>query len=193
MLQSLNPLQTLVLNVLLAIYFIFPAYVANATPVIGGGGALIDGGKILSDGEPLFGPGKTIRGLIVGIFMGTLTATIQALVHPYLLDFISTLTILTPSELDLLQTSSLLGLMMSTGALTGDLLGSFIKRRLKLPRGRPAPPLDQLDFLAGALCITYLVHPLHPFHLLILLVLTPLIHFIANIFGYILKFKKEPW
>jgi CDP-2,3-bis-(O-geranylgeranyl)-sn-glycerol synthase len=82
---------------------------------------------------------------------------------------------------------------MSIGALTGDLVGSFIKRRIKLPRGRPAPLLDQLDFLAGALIITLPFHPLIPFHLFILLVLTPLIHFVANIFGYILRFKKEPW
>ena len=97
-LQPLDPIQILVLNILLTIYFIFPAYVANATPVIGGGGALIDGGMILSDGEPLFGPGKTIRGFMVGIFMGTLTATIQIFVNPTLLDFIYMLTPLTPSS-----------------------------------------------------------------------------------------------
>src|SRR4030042_473156 len=38
-----------------ALLFIFPAYCANAIPVIAGGGLPIDFGKKLGDGQPIFG------------------------------------------------------------------------------------------------------------------------------------------
>jgi CDP-diglyceride synthetase len=40
---------------LLAFWFILPAYAANASPVVFGGGKPIDGGRKFFDGRPIFG------------------------------------------------------------------------------------------------------------------------------------------
>ncbi len=50
------------------IVFIMPGYIANAGMLIWGGGKPLDGGKIAKDGRRLFGPGKTIRGFVLGPF-----------------------------------------------------------------------------------------------------------------------------
>ena len=85
------------------------------------------------------------------------------------------------------------GFLLSLGALTGDLIGSFIKRRLNISRGYPAPGLDQLDFVAGAIIISSIVY-VPPFELILTaVIITPLIHIAANIVGYALHLKKEPW
>ncbi|MEM2192310.1 MAG: CDP-archaeol synthase [Candidatus Hadarchaeales archaeon] len=62
-----------------AVWFILPAYVANATPVVLGGGRPIDGGRKFIDGRPIFGPGKTIRGFIAGLIAGSLVGLVQAI------------------------------------------------------------------------------------------------------------------
>ncbi len=56
------------------IVFIMPGYIANAMMVLVGGGGPIDNGKMATDGRRLFGPGKTLRGFLLGPFMGGLIA-----------------------------------------------------------------------------------------------------------------------
>jgi hypothetical protein len=79
----------------------------------------IDGGLIFLDRRRLLGPSKTIRGALVAIVLTTLTAP-------------------------------LLGLEASTGALMGgvamlgDLLSSFIKRRLDFAPSSRVTGLDQI-------------------------------------------------
>jgi len=63
----------------LAIWFGLPAWIANASPVLGGGGRAIDGGRFYRDGRRILGDGKTIRGFIVGIIFGVLTGLGQML------------------------------------------------------------------------------------------------------------------
>lgn len=89
--------------------------------------------------------------------------------------------------------SPIKGFLLSTGALVGDLIGSFIKRRLKMERGKPAPGLDQLDFVVGAILLSSIFY-VPPIEILMAaLILTPAVHLVANIVGYILSLKKEPW
>ncbi len=87
--------------------------------------------------------------------------------------------------------------------MLGDLCGAFIKRRLGLERGQKAPILDQYDFVIGAFCITALFYPgwvyatyiegPHIAALIFILVVMFAIHRIANIIGYKMGLKKEPW
>jgi CDP-2,3-bis-(O-geranylgeranyl)-sn-glycerol synthase len=175
------------------LYYIFPAYVANATPVLGKGGTSIDKGRLWRDGKPIFGPGKSTRGFIVGFLMGTFTGIIQYLVNPSLYDYLMQFVAYPPGVLYFFGITPLLGALMGLGTVTGDLCGAFLKRRIGLVRGAPAPLLDQLDFILGALLFTSFLYPLHPLHIIMLILITPLIHFVANIGGYLLKAKKEPW
>jgi CDP-2,3-bis-(O-geranylgeranyl)-sn-glycerol synthase len=157
-----------------ALWFILPAYVANATPVVLGGGRSIDGGRKFLDGRPLFGPGKTIRGFFSGLVAGSCVGLVQGLIvgDP-----------LWP----------IVGFLLSFGALTGDLLGSFAKRRLNIPRGEMAPGLDQLGFLLFALFFASpLVFPSLEM-LLTLVVITPPIHLGMNFLGHKFGVKRKPF
>ena len=150
-----------------SVYYILPSYAANAAPVIFGGGRPIDAGRIFRDGRPLLGPRKTYKGLVSGLLAGELVALAQR----------------RPIE----------GFLLSLGAVLGDLVGSFIKRRLGWSPGAPLPIVDQLDFVAGALLMASFVSTPTTRQLLWILLVTPPIHLLTNFIAYLLKLKKEPW
>src|SRR5437879_10217283 len=54
-----------------ALLFIGPSYVANAAPLLLGGGTPLDGGRNFLDGERILGAHKTVRGLFAGIIAGS--------------------------------------------------------------------------------------------------------------------------
>lgn len=145
-----------------AFWYILPAYFANASPVLVGGGRPIDGGRVWRDGRRLLGDGKTWRGFIGGVLIGTLVGIVQYFITP---DFYGSL-----------ETAVKLAFLLSFGALIGDLVGSFIKRRANLPRGYPAIGLDQLGFLISALAFAYPVKTLSSGQIIFLLVVSPFIH-----------------
>jgi len=161
-----------------ALYYIFPAYCANGAPVIFGGGPAIDGGRKLSDGKPVFGSHKTYRGFIFGIAIGTLVGWAQEFLAP---------------NVGLPKGSLILGFALSLGALLGDLMGSFIKRRLDLKPGASLPISDQIDFVLMALLFSLLVEPPSLIDAFIIIVLTGPIHFLVNVIAYLLRLKKTPW
>jgi len=171
-------------EVLYALFFIFPAYVANAIPVILGGGRAIDAGRKLSDGKPIFCSHKTIRGLLAGIFAGTLTSAAENVV----------LQVGALSDLTFPFSFSVwLGFLISCGALIGDLIHSFIKRRIGIAEGRPLPIADQLDFVVGAVLFSFLLSPPPILTIIIIFVITLPAHLLANLFAYITGLKKTPW
>lgn len=181
---------------LYAIYFMLPAYLANISALAFGGGKPIDAKRNFWDGRRLLGDGKTWRGIVIGIIMGTIIGVIQGIVSIFV---IQAYNIYAPLDsyyyiilpLNVMQ-GFIFGFIMSTGALIGDLAGSFIKRRFKLARGRPAPVLDQLDFVIGALIFISLIIVV-PVNLIIyVLILTLFLHLGANIIAYLLGLK-EVW
>ena len=172
-----------------AIWLILPAYAANGlTPIVGLRKGLhpIDAGRKLW-GQPLFGQGKTWEGLLFGTLIGGLIGLVQMLAYPYLPFYDS------PVLLNIVPMSMILGLVLGFGAMCGDLMGSFLKRRMKIGRGKSAPVLDQEDFLAGALVFSLLLVRLDWDWVILLAVITPVIHIVANGIGYVLKVKKQPW
>ena len=169
-----------IIDVTYAFYFIFPAYCANAIPVIFGGGRPIDNGRVLPDGKPIFGAHKTFRGFFAGLLIGTMLGALQSILG----DFFST-----PP----FQYSLSLGFATSLGALLGDLFESFLKRRLNLSPGAPFPIVDQLDFVAGALLFSFFVSPPSLTTALLIIIVTPPIHLLTNVIAYLLRIKNTPW
>lgn len=167
-----------------AVWLMLPAYIANPTAVVFGGGTPIDFGKNWRDGRRIFGNGKTFRGLLGGTACGIMTGLIQMQFSPAWAPGSFTLTVI---------------ITLSFGALLGDIVKSFFKRRLGLERGAKFPLVDQLDFVAGAWVLTYIFSPQwfsdnFTFWIIItVILLTPILHRITNIIGYIVKLKKEPW
>ncbi|MHA1636725.1 MAG: CDP-2,3-bis-(O-geranylgeranyl)-sn-glycerol synthase [Candidatus Thorarchaeota archaeon] len=177
----------------LALWLGLPAWIANATPVIFGGGRPIDGGKVLSDGHRLFGDGKTIRGFIVGVFFGTLTGIGQILAAPYLKPLLEQYVEVTPAMESILFLEIPVVLMLSVGALLGDLVGSFFKRRVDVKSGNPSPVLDQIGFILIALVLASPFIQPSAEYVVVLIFITLGIHWISNALGYILGLKKNPW
>jgi len=165
-----------------ALWFIFPAYCANAAPVIFGGGLPLDAGRTFFDGRPILGSHKTLRGFFSGLVVGTLVGFFQTLLFQHVL-----------FQYDAqLRYDVLLGFMLSLGALVGGVVESFIKRRLDIPPGSSLPIADQLDFVAGALLFSLLVsQPLSLTTLLIIIIITPPIHFSTNLLANFLKIKRK--
>jgi CDP-2,3-bis-(O-geranylgeranyl)-sn-glycerol synthase len=79
----------------------------------------LDNGTRFIDGRPLFGRSKTLRGLLSALALTTACAP--------LLGF--------PWQV---------GALVAAAAMAGDLLSSFVKRRLGLPGSSRAPGLDQI-------------------------------------------------
>jgi CDP-2,3-bis-(O-geranylgeranyl)-sn-glycerol synthase len=168
-----------------AFWFILPAYIANAFPVIFGGGLAIDMGRKMPDGKPIFGTHKTIKGFAAGLIAGVLTSAAQTVSLQYikLSDFMLPF-----------QFNVLIGLMITLGTLIGDLVHSFVKRRIGLAEGAPLPVADQLDFVVGAILFSLLVAaPLPLLTVVIIIIITPPIHLLTNFIAYLLGAKKTPW
>jgi len=176
-------MQAIINELLYVFYYILPAYIANATPVIFGGGYPLDAGKLFWDGKPVFGTNKTVRGFFSGLLAGTFTGFI--LRELYNLEGF-------PKEI-LFQYDPLLGFLLSLGALTGDLVHSFVKRRLNIAPGSPLPIADQLDFVSGALLFSVMIYPPTLLTAAIILILTPPIHLLTNLLAYLIGVKKTPW
>ncbi len=169
-----------------SIWLILPAYAANGLMPLARGKRPIDGGRTWRSG-PIFGKGKTWEGLLLAMVVGVAIGTVEMLAFPYLPWDVS------PVALNIVAMGPVLGLLLGLGAAVGDLMGSFIKRRVKINRGGPAPLLDQEDFIVGSLLFASLLVSVQLSWWLMLLVLTPVLHVIACAIGYLIGVKKEPW
>ena len=170
-----------------ALWFILPAYTANGLPVIFGGGPPIDFGKTIN-GKRILGDGKTIRGFLGGVLSGTLVGLTLFYVGPILNQAI-------PESQGLIDLSfnPIVGILLSVGALTGDLVGSFIKRRLNLKRGAPVPILDQITFLIFALLFVSLIILIPLEYVIFLIPLTLGLHLFTNFISWLIGLKKVPY
>lgn len=79
----------------------------------------LDGGAVLADGKPLFGASKTVRGAVVSFLATPIAAVLMGMGWE-------------------------IGLLVAAAAMAGDLLSSFIKRRLGFRPSDMAIGLDQI-------------------------------------------------
>ncbi len=154
---------------------IWPPYIANSVPVIVSRLPLkrrpIDGGALFLDGRRVFGDNKTVEGFLFGCAAGTLVG--YAIAFPVI--------------------TFLEAFMLSLGALTGDLVGAFIKRRMGLEPGERAVPLDQLDFMAFSMLLLSMMRELNCIVIAMALAITVPIHMATNYAAYKLGLKNVPY
>jgi CDP-2,3-bis-(O-geranylgeranyl)-sn-glycerol synthase len=155
-----------------AMKFIFPAYCANAVPVIAGGGKPMDFGKNFFDGKRVFGNNKTYRGFFFGLAVGIAVGLVECFLFGYPILF----SVLSP-----------------LGALLGDLAAAFLKRRLGIAPGGLFPVVDQVDFVVGALLFSLPLAIVSWELTVAVLIITPPIHLVTNFVAYKLGLKKNPW
>ncbi len=176
--------------ILKVIWLFLPASFANMSPILAKKifpkwNTPIDFGKSWH-GKEIFGSHKTYRGLVIGIIIGMLVFTFQQ--HLYA----TSPEIRAWSAFDYRLISPLFGAWIGFGALAGDVLKSFFKRRLGISSGRPWIPFDQIDWIIGALLsLTLVFIPSLEVVVMSLLVLTVL-DFAMNFIGYHLGLKNAP-
>lgn len=164
-----------------SIWFIAPAYVANAFPAVVKGTTPIDGGRKWNSSR-LLGDSKTIEGTFAGLVFGIFIGFLQVGLQPKM-----------PPELNLPALTMPVVVLLCVGTMAGDILGSFIKRRLGIKPGDPAILLDQLGFLIFAFIFAGFVASIDVNIVILLVVLTPIFHVLTNVFGYLLRLKNHPW
>lgn len=173
-----------------ALFFAIPLYIANMAPVLVKGIALgnvpIDGGRIWR-GQPLLGSHKTWRGLIAGILFAVAIVYVQRAMISYfgwhtlaLVDYAS-------------PTIWVFGGLSGFGALFGDAVKSFFKRRVGKVSGSSWPPFDQIDFIIGGLVFARLYTPIPWETVIVLLILTPIGHVAINRIAYAIGLKDVPY
>ncbi len=186
----------------LSLWLGLPAWIANSTPVVFGGGAPIDGGRRFYDGHRILGDSKTIRGFVAGIVCGTLVGLVQVMAAPTVREWLTGYITMTKSVRDIIELGSSGGniamalctsLLLSTGTLVGDMLGSFVKRRVGVESGGPSPVLDQIGFILMALVFASPILKPDPLYPAVLIVLTLIAHWLSNAGSYLLGLKEHPW
>ncbi|HEV2231468.1 MAG TPA: CDP-archaeol synthase [Thermoplasmata archaeon] len=174
------------------------AYIANATATLPRGrGPPMDLGRNWPwDGRRLLGPSKTWAGFLFGPTFAVPFGLLQA----YLI-------LIAPPDLALVPqfgvsvlASLPLVLTLGFGALSGDAIGSFVKRRLGRESGARTWALDQLPFILLPVGIGLVAFPavfVPTFASLEalgwLVVFTLGLHVAFNYIGYWAGWKKVPW
>jgi len=185
-------------SALAVLWLLLPAYIANAFATFprGRGPPMDLGRSWKADGRRILGPSKTWSGFLFGGFAGIPFCLLEAwliLLAPPNLALVPTLA---PSVAAAIP----LAVMLTFGAMTGDALGSFVKRRLGRESGARTLLLDQLPFVLVPIALGFALYPtlfLDVFGnwagVLWLLVYTLGLHAAFNWVGFKLGLKKVPW
>lgn len=164
-----------------------PAMVANAMPLICRKYVFrnphpIDFRMSFYDGRRVLGDNKSIEGFISGTVAGALVGLIYG---SYM-----------RSQFNEWLTY---GLLSGVGAMVGDLLNSFIKRRLGMKPGQPFIPFDQISFIIGAFVIIKISkvdlmvnHELSLNDFIAGLLLAGVLHPLTNYIAYLAGVKETP-
>ena len=192
------------LIVIQALWLVLPAYIANASALLVGGGTPIDFGKNWKDGRRILGEGKTWQGLISGAFLGITSGFALSVVAIYANN--SDFAFLGLSDFGRYPLMIPIISSICFGALIGDIIESFFKRRVGKGRGEDWIPFDQIDFIAGVLLLSFIMAGLLQilgitsynwffksftlWHILVLLILTPFFHLFSNYVNKKIRARK---
>lgn len=165
-------------QIFLLLLYVIPLYAANSIPVVVHGRTPIDLNRKLF-GKPIFGKGKTIIGLLAGVTAGTLAGAALALAIPTTIQLI-------PNYFEV-------SFYLALGAIIGDLVKSFFKRRFGIKSGEKWVVADQLDFIIGGILLSLIVRPVEPWLAVLLAIGTIFIHSGTNWIAFELGLKKVPW
>ncbi|HEU5185216.1 MAG TPA: CDP-archaeol synthase [Gemmatimonadaceae bacterium] len=149
------------------LYFMAPAFVADMAPPFARYWRW--GNRPIS--ERWLGSHKTVVGFVFGVLAAALTTFAQS-------------RLAWSGALTSYDDWPLLGLLFGVGAMAGDSIKSFFKRRLRIAPGKPWIPADQLDYIAGALALVWASVELSWGDVAIILLLGFAGHFVVTRIGY---------
>ena len=191
-------LDPLLASFLAVLWVLLPAYIANALATLPGGrGPPMDFGRTWSrDGRRILGPSKSWSGFLFAGFAAMPFCLLEAWLILLAPPNLALVPVLAPSVAAAVPLAALL----TFGAMGGDALGSFVKRRLGRVSGARTVLLDQLPFVLVPIGLGLLFYPalfVSVFArweaVLWLLVITLGLHVTFNWIGYKAGLKKVPW
>ena len=127
----------------------------------------LDGGALFLDGQPVFGPSKTTRGIVVSVLATSVCAALIGLGWE-------------------------IGALIATFAMTGDLFSSFLKRRLHLASSSMAIGLDHIPESLFPLLASRLLLPLSTLDIVVGVTVFVLGALILSPLLYKLNLRDEP-
>jgi CDP-2,3-bis-(O-geranylgeranyl)-sn-glycerol synthase len=181
-------------DIAFAFWFMLPAAFANAAPIfiarvpgLSRCNSRVDFGANFH-GSPLLGSHKTWRGLVSGVVVATLIFWIQQLLSAHTgwadnftdgVDYAGLPTLI-------------LGPLFGLGALGGDAIESFFKRRHGTKSGKSWFPFDQLDYIVGALLLSLFFVVLSIRQYILIVIIWFGIHLLGTYVGWRLGLKDQP-
>jgi len=177
------------------IYFFFPAYIANMTPPLAKKAGIlnfldkpVDGNKEFRS-APILGSHKTWRGVLLEIVNGIILIYLQRWLYQF--SYFQKYSLFNYQKENIL----LLGFLISSGAVLGDLISAFFKRRLRLKPGARFMPWDQINYVIGAFVMLSLFSNinLNLYSWLALAFITFFLHIGINLAGYYLGLHRAKW
>jgi len=126
----------------------------------------VDFGFNFTDGQRIFGKNKTLRGVFSAIAFGTLAGYV-------------------------LNLGISAGFMLSLGTMCGDLLTSFIKRRMKVKPGQRFQPYESEVFVLTAVLFAPALFSVT--EVIAMMILSPAVYVLFNYLAYKTGLKNVPW
>lgn len=184
--------MNIVLFFITIVYLMLPAYFANMAPIIFKNrlnflAIPIDFGKTFYR-KPLFGKTKTVRGFVVGILSAIFIVFLQSNIL-IKINFFEKISLINYSDVNFI----LLGILFGFGTLTGDLVESFIKRRIGKKSSESWKIFDQLDYAIGALLFISPIFILKLSEFLGAIIISLILTIITNQIGWLANLRKEKW
>jgi len=178
--------------ILQSLWYILPAGFANMMPVFVKNhfkflAVPVDFGKIIF-GKPIFGSHKTWRGIVAGCFGSIILISLQVFLY-FNFDIFKKISIVPFEKVNFI----LLGFLMGFGALFGDLVKSFFKRRINIKPGDKFVPWDQVDFVLGSLLFSSLIFRPKWYVYIFLIIIVPFFHILFNHIGFWIGIQKNKW
>ncbi len=127
------------------------------------------------DGRRIFGNSKTFLGFIAGVTVGIIVG--------YLISLMANVFSTTHEAV-------FFGFLAGLGAMVGDLIRSFFKRRIGLKSGETWFIFDDLDFVVGALLFLGIYINFPTTFIVLVLAGTLSLRILTNSFDFIFKLKK---
>jgi len=162
------------MDLLLVVKLLLLLTVANGAPILAHTvlaarwGQPIDAGLRFLDGQPLFGPSKTWRGLVAAVLA-------------------------TPCAALLLGIPMSTGLLIAGASMAGDVLSSFCKRRLRIKPSGMALGLDQIPESLLPLLVVQRQFDLEWMDIVQLTLAFMVLELVLSRIFYILQIRKQPY
>jgi CDP-2,3-bis-(O-geranylgeranyl)-sn-glycerol synthase len=179
--------------VIKSFYFMLPVYFANMAPVFLAKipyfkelNAPMDFGKEIGK-KRVLGSHKTWRGFIGAIIAAIIVVFVQKALMAY--GFFSSISLVDYGSANLV----LFGFLLGFGAMAGDAVKSFFKRRIDIGPGQSWPFFDQVDYIIGALLFVSIIYRPPLDVVITVFIITPILNILTNALGYFLKLKEVWW